>query len=158
MLRSYGWRGGMVALAAGLAVSTAGAQTVRRGERVIEQRVTVGTHVVLRARPGGNPSPGPLTDCAQTSTYTDVNFGNLGGQSLIAQAGFANNEMAAATYVLTAADFPLKINTAEMVFAGNTSVPTTVHWSVLFWSGTPDQGPPQYMYSSDGELLPHLEI
>jgi len=88
------------------------------------------------------------------STHTNANF--EGGQFIV-QAGFAEQEIAAASYTVSAADFPLRIDLCEMIFAtSNTTVTTTTKWSVLVWEGTPATGTLKYVFSSNGIDLPHL--
>ncbi|MFO0962785.1 MAG: hypothetical protein U0625_07730 [Phycisphaerales bacterium] len=88
------------------------------------------------------------------STHTDASF--TGGQ-YIAQGGFGETEIAAVSFVLPASAFPVRVDMAEMIFAtSGATVQTTTHWSVLFWSGTPNTGTLEYVASSDGDILPHL--
>jgi hypothetical protein len=108
---------------------------------------------IIHAGPGSLPNP---TDCAQISTHTDFNFSS-GGTAFI-QAGFAQGEIAAASYTLTAADFPLRINTAEILFATEATITTTTRWTVMVWQGTPMSGSLIYSESSDGQFLPHIVI
>ena len=79
------------------------------------------------------------------STHTNANF--EGGQFIV-QAGFAEQEIAAASYTVSAADFPLRIDLCEMIFAtSSTTVTTTTKWSVLVWEGTPATGTLKYVLS-----------
>jgi hypothetical protein len=88
------------------------------------------------------------------SSHTNASF--EGGQYIV-QAGFAEQEIAAASYTVNAEDFPIRIDLCEMIFAtSNATVTTTTKWSIIVWSGTPATGQIQYIFSSDGELLPHL--
>ena len=76
----------------------------------------------------------------------------------IAQGGFAEEEIAAVSFTVDPGDFPLRIDVSEMLFATvGTSVQTETQWSVLFWEGFPDNSP-DYVYSSDGKLLPHISL
>lgn len=75
------------------------------------------------------------------------------------QAGFAQGEWMAATYNLTANDFPLQIQLIEGLFiANNTTVVTTTHYTVAVWDGTPTNGQMIWSNSSSTEPgdLPHL--
>jgi hypothetical protein len=75
------------------------------------------------------------------------------------QGGFAEQEQAAATYVLTAADFPIRVNLSEIIVAtSNASVPTTTQWTISYYSGTPSAGTLVASYSSDDVLLPHIQL
>lgn len=90
----------------------------------------------------------------QTSTHTNADFT---GDSFVVQAGFAEDEIAAASYVLPADVFPLRVDLTEMIFAtSDATVQTTTHWSVLVWEGTPNTGNLVASFSSDGKILPHL--
>jgi hypothetical protein len=90
------------------------------------------------------------------SSHTDANFQ---GGSFTVQAGFAQTEIAAVSFVLPAAAFPIKVDLAEMIFATMaSSVQTTTEWSFLVWSGTPATGILEYEFNSDGTILPHLVI
>jgi len=102
--------------------------------------------------PGGAQSP--QGGCQEQSTHTDADFG---GGSFLAQAGFAEGEIAAATYELQPSDFPIRIDSIEMIFVTvNAIEQTTTHWSVLIWEGEPDTGRLVAEFSSDGVTLPHL--
>ena len=92
----------------------------------------------------------------EVSTHTDADFG--GGQYTV-QAGFAEQEVAAASWTLDPAVFPIRLDVAEMIFAtSNASVTTTTEWTFFVWSGTPANGQLVAQYSSDGELLPHIVL
>jgi len=157
--------------ACGLATGIAHAQ-VRAGEgetresgvsRLVERAMSLGGPVkVLAVTPRGERAPvwGSITDaCDHTSTYCpSINFANPVGQSVIAEQGFSQGESQAVTYQLTAADFPLKIGTIQTLFAGNTTVQTTTHWSVYVWSGPPNTGTLVFSEASDGTILPHLVL
>ena len=127
------------------------------GSRIVEDAVAVKDTPYLLARPDFKPGEGGTAGagCPQVvSTYTNASFD--GGQYIV-QAGFAENEIAACSYTVSPADFPLKIDLIEMIFAtSNASVMTTTHWSVLVWQGTPATGTLVYSYSSNGVDLPHL--
>ena len=89
-----------------------------------------------------------------TSTHTDSDWGP--GEYIL-QAGFAQGESAAASYQMGAADFPLKLDSVEMMFAtSNAIVQTTTEWSVRIYSGIPSTGTLVAEWSSDDVLLPHL--
>ncbi|MEC7385731.1 MAG: hypothetical protein VYB14_06035, partial [Planctomycetota bacterium] len=60
---------------------------------------------------------------SEVSTHTDADFG--GGQYTV-QAGFAEQEIAAASWTLDPAVFPIRLDVAEMIFAtSNANVTTT---------------------------------
>lgn len=87
-------------------------------------------------------------------THTDADF--TGGTYTV-QAGFAETEIAAASFVVDAADFPMIIRLTEMIFAQNHWNETTTQWSMLVWEGTPS-GPADYTFSSDGIILQPLTL
>ncbi|MBL8764617.1 MAG: immunoglobulin domain-containing protein [Phycisphaerae bacterium] len=94
--------------------------------------------------------------CQEVRTWSGANFE---GGSFVLQQGFAEHEIAAASYTLPASEFPVKIDLMEMIFAtANTTVTTTTHWSILVWEGIPTTGTIVAEYSSDGLILPHIII
>jgi len=115
----------------------------------------------LRPPPGGGDGEkgggkGGIRGCTEIATWTNASFE---GGSYIMQAGFAENEMAAATFTLPASAFPIRIDSLEMIFATmNASVPTTTAWSVLVWDGLPSTGTLVAQYSSDDKILPHIHL
>lgn len=95
-------------------------------------------------------------ECEEIYTHTDADFG---GGVFNAQAGFAETEMAGASFTIPENAFPIRVDTMEMVFATQgASVPTTTEWSVLVWDGPPDTGTLVATFSSDGVILPHIEL
>ena len=103
-------------------------------------------------------SPGPIESggCDRIASYTTANFSGSG--QFFVQAGFAQGEIAAARYQLTAADFPIKINQIEVIVAtSSATVQTITEWSILVWDGPPG-GPATYEFSSDDLILPHIRL
>ena len=129
------------------------------GRRDFEELVGVRENDFLLAMPrvdgAGGGEGGVAGECSPViSTHTNASF--QGGQ-YNAQGGFAEQEIAAASYTVSAADFPLRIDLCEMIFATfNAAVTTTTKWSVLVWEGTPATGTLKYVFSSNGLDLPHL--
>ncbi|GMV25734.1 MAG: hypothetical protein AMXMBFR58_17650 [Phycisphaerae bacterium] len=112
-----------------------------------------GAEYVVPDSPGGGGGP---RACETVSSHTDADFS---GGSFVVQAGFAETEIAAAQYTIPATSFPIKIITTEVIVAQQSAVvATTTKWSMLFWSGRPDTGILVASYSSDGELLPHIQM
>lgn len=111
--------------------------------------------IAIPAHDGEGVDGGVAGQCTPVvSTHTNASF--EGGQYIV-QAGFAEQEIAACSYTLTAADFPLRIDLCEMIFAtSNATVTTTTKWSVIVWEGTPATGTIKYIFSSNGVDLPHL--
>lgn len=92
----------------------------------------------------------------QVSTHTDADFT---GGAYTAQGGFAEGEIAAASYTIDPGAFPIRIDAMEMIFATmNASEQTTTQWTVLVWEGTPSTGNLVFQASSDGDLLPHIVL
>mgnify|MGYP002821244694 CR=1 FL=1 len=90
----------------------------------------------------------------EVMAHTDSDFGT--GQYTL-QAGFEQGESVGISFVMPAQAFPLKFESAQILFATfNATVQTTTEWSVLVYSGTPDNGSLIAQYSSDGKILPHL--
>jgi hypothetical protein len=145
----------LVLLAAAPAMAQkAPSQTSRlRPLQIVAQPITT----ITAHHDGVAGGPAPRGNCPPTvATYTDANFE---GGSFTVQAGFAQQEIAAVSFVLPASAFPIKINTAEMIFATQSSaVTTTTQWSFLVWSGTPATGTLEFEFNSDGDILPHIVI
>ena len=113
--------------------------------RSLEQIVRPGSSIEEEVRGAG---------CTTTNTLTNASF--EGGQ-YFAQAGFAQGEIAAATYLVDPADYPIRVDLMEIIFVTvNASALTTTEWSVLVWDGDPTSGPPVATFSSDGLIVPHL--
>lgn len=109
-------------------------------------------------RPSGEQNDGGLAGSCeqQVSTHTDADFS---GGVYILQGGFAEQEVAAVSYTLPASAFPIEVDMIEMIFGtSNATMSTTTEWSLLVWEGTPAGGILQYEYTSDGKLLPHIEL
>ena len=90
------------------------------------------------------------------SSHTNADFG---GGSFILQGGFAEEEIAAASFTADPSEFPIRIDLFEVI-AGTSgaTVSTTTEWSAYFYEGTPRDGVLKYVFASDGKLLPHLEL
>lgn len=90
------------------------------------------------------------------ASHTNANFQ---GGSYILQAGFAEDEVLAASYVLPAAAFPAKFESAEAIFAtSGATVSTTTHWSILIYDGPPSGGTLLYQESSLEGILPPVQM
>ncbi len=100
---------------------------------------------------GGERGPGcPVT----VSSHTNSNFQSLNGN---VQAGFAESEIAAASYVVPAGSFPIKFESAEAIFAtSNATVQTTTQWSIILYDGPPGSGSIVYQESSMEGILPPI--
>ena len=111
--------------------------------------------IILQGK--GQDQGGIAGSCpSATVAHTDANFG---GGSFIVQAGMGETEAAAASYVLPAAAFPLRLDMTEIIFAtSNAAVQTTTKWSVMVWEGTPATGTLKYTFSSDGKMIPHIVL
>lgn len=107
---------------------------------------------------GAGQSDGGIAGTCPTQVvaHTDANFS---GGSFIVQAGFAELESAACSYLLPAAAFPLRLDLTEMIFATSAAtVQTTTKWSIMVWEGTPATGTLKYTYSSDAKIIPHIVL
>lgn len=90
------------------------------------------------------------------SSHTNADFG---GGSFILQGGFAEEEIAAASFTVDPSAFPIRIDLFEVIAGtSGSNVTTTTEWSAYFYEGTPREGNLRYVFSSDGKLLPHLVI
>lgn len=146
-----------VAALSGVASAQVGSGVHETGRSLLERTEIIGPvetfHVTTRGQiieGGGIAGSCPET----TSSHTDANFA---GGSFVVQAGFAQGEIAAASYTLPASAFPIKIDLMEAIFAtSNANQQTVTHWSILVWDGTPSTGTIVAQYSSDDEILPHL--
>lgn len=95
-------------------------------------------------------------ECYRISSHTDANFS---GGTYVVQAGFAQNEISAASYTVPAADFPLQIDLIEVIIAtSNATQQTVTQWSILVWEGTPQTGTLIFSASSDDVMLPHIRL
>jgi hypothetical protein len=111
----------------------------------------------LRVTPRG-VSDGGFGDraCNALASHTDADFS---GGSFVAQAGFAQGEMFAATYTVPAAEWPIRHNQTEVIVVTSGAIVTTVtQWSLLFYEGEPTTGTLVATFSSDGDILPHITI
>jgi hypothetical protein len=90
------------------------------------------------------------------SSHTNFDFVN-GGQANL-QGGFAEGEIAAAQYFLTAADFPFIIDSIEVIVAQNHFNQTITKYSILVWEGPPNAGSLIFDVSSDDIILPHIQL
>ncbi len=94
---------------------------------------------------------------ACTSTIVKHTDADFSGGSFVVQAGFQQSEIAAASYVLTSASFPVRVDALEIIFSTNgATVTTTTHWSALIYRGIPGTGTLLATYSSNGGSIPHL--
>ncbi len=123
--------------------------------RVVTTPVPAAPRPTGDARSGLPAADAPEGDCPPVvASHTDADFT---GGSFVAQAGFVESEIAAASYTLAPGDFPIRLDLAEMIFVtSNATVETTTEWSLLVWQGTPVDGTIVAEVSSDGELLPHI--
>ena len=97
---------------------------------------------------------GPGGNCTGTSTWLSDGFAQ---SSWNAQAGFAQQEILAASYQVSPSLFPLRIDSMKALFVTSaTTVTTTTEWTVLVWEGTPSTGTLVASFSSDNVILPHL--
>jgi hypothetical protein len=111
---------------------------------------------VLQVEPFGALSTAGAPCSSQVTTHTDFDF--VSGP-YTTQAGFQEGELAAASCVLPAAAFPLRVDLLEMVFGqNNATVSTTTQWSALVWRGVPSTGTPLATFASGSDAIPHLVL
>lgn len=141
-----------------LAAATArGAESAIRADPIHTLRVSVGSGHEGRLVPARPEPAKSATPCVPAiATHTDADFT---GGSFVTQQGFAETEIAAASYVLSASDFPLRVDLLEMIFyQQNAVVQTTTQWSAMIWRGLPSTGTLLLTVSSDGVSVPHLVL
>ncbi len=107
--------------------------------------------------PGSGPAGGPRGFCPQVQeTYSDQQFSGQGTFSL--PPGMVEQEIAAATFTVPSTDWPVLIDFTEIVWAQSHSNPTTTAWTYFVWQGTPASGTIVSQISSDGDLVPHINL
>src|SRR5947208_2357001 len=111
----------------------------------------------MTTRLGGAPRCGRAwmvrhrSAAALVGALADASF--TGGNYII-EAGMAQTEMAAATYTLSASEFPVHINLTEVILAtSNASQQTVTQWSLLYYSGTPNNGTLVDTFTADDIVL-----
>lgn len=104
------------------------------------------------------PAPTPAGGCSPMfSTYSTFQF--EAGGPLTVQAGMAETEMAGASYVLPASQFPLRLDRAEAAWGTiNATIATTTQWSLLVYRGLPSTGTLLITVASDGISIPHIQL
>jgi hypothetical protein len=143
------------ALFASAVTGAAHSQDLPRYEELPVAFSQVANQTIIYRRSAGQQEGGIAGNCPpQVSSHTNANF--EGGQFVV-QAGFSEGESAACSYTIPAAEFPIRLDMAEMIFAtSGASVSTTTHWSFTVWKGNPSTGTQIFTVSSDGKILPHL--
>ncbi|MEM9167292.1 MAG: hypothetical protein AAGB48_09765 [Planctomycetota bacterium] len=105
------------------------------------------------------PTPAPQgSQCQEVSVLPSEGFE---GGTYFVQAGFVENEIAAVSYTLDASLFPIRIDLIEALIGtgpSGTSVPTTTEYTILVWDGTPATGTLLVSVSSDGDIIPHVQL
>ncbi|MEO1716739.1 MAG: GC-type dockerin domain-anchored protein [Planctomycetota bacterium] len=95
-------------------------------------------------------------ECQLVNGYASEEFS---GGTYFVQAGFVENEIAAASYELSPGLFPIRIDLIEaLIGTAGTNVPTTTAYTILVWDGRPDTGTLVASFSSDGAILPDIQI
>ena len=144
-----------------MAGASAGAQT---DSRLIEHEVgitkTRSVYITslgqVSDEPIGEPEFGDREQCQETSQLPSEDFA---GGTYFVQAGFVENEIAAVSYTLDPGLFPIRIDLIEaLIGTAGTSVPTTTEYTILVWDGTPATGTLVGSFSSDGSIIPHVQI
>lgn len=145
----------LVALVAALAAPGLARSAERSPKVAVHIRPIAVDHGVVRATPPPVVIDTPCVQAAKTYSTFDFTSGGLA----IVQAGMAQTEMEAASYVLTAADFPVRLDAAQSVWGTqNATVTTTTQWSLFVWEGLPSTGTVIISVQSDGISIPHLVL
>ncbi len=119
----------------------------------VRAKLNIETLRVVKGQRGGYV---PRSDCPQLMSNTAASFE---GGAYVIQAGFSQNEVAAASFTVPADQWPLQIKQLEMIFATqNAQVPTVTEYSILVWDGYPNNGTLVAEFSSDDVILPHLRM
>lgn len=162
-MRSHESRG----LAAGCALALMALAGVASAAPLAEQAVDVVTMKRLRCDTRGNVFETPMDGviapgytardgCPQVSSHTSTSFE---GGTYAAQGGFAENEIAAVSYTLSAGSFPARLSLMEFVFAQqNAVVTTTTQYVVMIWNGNPNTGTLLGEFESDPSGFPLPEL
>lgn len=100
--------------------------------------------------PGGSIS----TVTHSASQFTGMNV------PAVLQLGFEEGEIAAASYAIPAGQFPIQIDTMEVLVARPPGIAqsVTTEWSILVWSGNPNTGQLVAQFSSDDVIIPHIVL
>ncbi len=97
--------------------------------------------------------------CSVLVTHSSFNFDSGQPQSVNVQAGLVEAETAAASYSVPAQDFPIQFEFGEIVWAtANATVPTTTKFTFRIYDGLPSSNAIVESFSSDGEVIPHIEM
>lgn len=111
---------------------------------------------VVSDKPMDGPGLERGLECQLTSAYASQEFS---GGTYFVQAGFVEDEIAAASYTLDPSVFPIRIDLIEaLIGTAGTSVSTTTQYTIMVWDGTPATGQLVASFSSDGAVLPHVVI
>ncbi len=110
--------------------------------------------------PADPATPPSVSEAGQCPPVVVTHSGaDFGGGSYIAQAGFVDGEIAAASFSVPHSEFPIRLDLAEMIFVtSGATVTTTTDWSLLVWEGTPATGTIVAEFSSDGVILPPIQM
>jgi hypothetical protein len=89
-------------------------------------------------------------------TYADSNFEGTFVGTL--PPGMVETEIAATSYTVPASDFPMLLDMTEFIIAQNHFNETTTEWTYIVWEGFPNTGQIIAQFSSDGTILPHVQL
>ena len=131
-------------------------QLARLSFALLGAAIGLGAATTAHARSG--PTGIAVEPCTSlVATHTDADF--ISGGNFTVQAGFQQSEIAAASYPLPEASFPVRLDTLEIVFATTGStVTTTTRWTALVYRGLPSTGTLLASFSSNGGSSPHAQI
>lgn len=105
----------------------------------------------------GAPGGGPRGVCPpEVQTYSDQPF--MGSITATFPPGMVEQEIAASTYSVPSTDWPVVLRTAEIIWGQNHLNSTTTEYSLMVWQGNPESGTLIETYSSDGDIIPHVNL
>jgi hypothetical protein len=102
-----------------------------------------------------NPRAEGTSACANLITYAGQSF--EGGGTYAAQAGMAQGEYLAATYILDANKFPIRLRAIEAVFVTVAPIQTVTVLDVAAYDGVPGSTPVLFE-TTDDVFLPKLRV
>lgn len=117
----------------------------------------VPTMQVILSPGGGGPGAAPRGVCPpEMQTYSDIPF--QGEFPIALPPGMVEQEIAAVTYTVPAANWPIVLRTAEILWGQTHFNSTTTEYTLLVWQGEPNASAPTDSFSSDGDTLPHITL
>ncbi|MCC6320976.1 MAG: hypothetical protein IT438_06000 [Phycisphaerales bacterium] len=142
----------VVAARQAIEVSTAAANTTVLHARYTPARHSAGGPVIVDRGPGCPTNSVTRFRAPRPGFSQDFDFDNIqAGQELVIQAGFAQQEIAAASFQIPDSEFPIKINMVQAILGTVASVPTTTRYTIMVWDGTPPSSGAGALYSASSD-------